>query len=225
MAIRHAALAAALLAVPSAAQSDRISTTGTLRTDPGPAAPAAAVQARPTTGPMVVAPQAPPPGSNAILRTGTELRVRLLQELTTEGKHLRVGDRVRMETAEPLLVNGVTVIPQGSPVTAEMTEVRNKGMWGKSGKFMARLMSVSANGRSIRLAGTFDDKGHAGGWAAGAVSALVFLPAGFFMTGTSARLPAGTTISGFIDEDLPLALPEGAAPTPAVMTVPAAPAN
>jgi hypothetical protein len=39
-----------------------------------------------------------------------------------------------------------------------------------------------------------------------AVSAVVFLPAGFFMTGTSAKLPAGSIIKAFVDEDVPLAM-------------------
>jgi hypothetical protein len=179
---------------------------------------------------MVVTPTALPPGSNAVLRTGTELSLTLLQELTTKGKHLRVGDRVRLEVTEPVLINGVTVIPQGAPATGEITEVRNKGMWGKSGRFVARLLNVNVNGRQIRLGGTFDDKGKAGGWGAAAVSALVFLPAGFFMTGTSALLPAGTTVRAFVDEDVPLALPATAvqsavltvAPTAVAPVVPAA---
>jgi hypothetical protein len=180
------------------------------------------VVATPSPAPLVPGAETLPPGSNAMLRTGTELSLTLLHELTTEGKHLRIGDRAHLEVAEPLLINGVTVIPQGSPATGEVVELRNKGMWGKSGKFVVRLLNVSVNGRQIRLGGTFDDKGVAGGWGAAAVSALVFLPAGFFMTGTSARLPAGTAVRGFVDEDVPLALPAVPVST-AVLTVTPAP--
>lgn len=155
---------------------------------------------------------AAPVTSNAILRTGTELPLRLLEELTTKGKQLRVGNRFHLETSEPLLVNGVTVIPIGSPAVGEITDVRNKGMWGKSGHLTARLLYVTVNGRQIRLSGGFDDKGVAGGVGAVAVSAVVFLPAGFFMTGTSAKIPQGTVLKAFIDEDVPLAIPAQAAP-------------
>ncbi len=48
------------------------------------------------------------------------------------------------------------------------------------------------------------------------MSTIIFLPAGFFMTGTSARLPVGTPVKGFIDEDVPLAM---AAATPLPMTL------
>src|SRR6476661_9409542 len=165
----------------------------------------AAVQAAPISAPAT---------TTAILRVGTEVPLRLEQELTTKGKQLRVGDRFHLTTSEPVLVNGVNVIPVGTPAVGEITEVRNKGMWGKSGRLTARILYMSVGGRQIRLNGNFNDKGVAGGVGAVAVSALVFLPAGFFMTGTSARIPAGTTIKAFVDEDVPLSMPATVAQTP-----------
>lgn len=163
-----------------------------------------------------------PATSNAVLRVGTEVPVRLLEELTTKGKKLRVGHRFKMETSEPVMVQGVVVIPVGSPAVGEITDVRNKGMWGKSGHLGARLLYVTVNGRQIRLSGAFDDKGVAGGVGAVAVSAIVFLPAGFFMTGTSAKVPSGTIIKGFVDEDVPLAIQAAAPPPLAVGASPVA---
>ncbi len=159
--------------------------------------------------------------SNAILRTGTEVPLRLSEELTTKGKKLRVGQRFHMEVAEDVKVQGVTVIPVGAPAVGEISDVRNKGMWGKSGHVAGRMLYVTVNGRQIRLSGAFDDKGVAGGVGAVAVSAIVFLPAGFFMTGTSAKLPAGTSVKGFIDEDVPLNL-AAATPAPLSVAIPAA---
>ena len=184
-------------------------------------APAATTQAtiQPSAPPAWIA---APPTTNAILRVGTEVPLRLSQELTTKGKMLRVGHRFHLQTSEPVMVNGVTVIPVGSPAVGEITQVRNKGMCGKSGHFGARLLYVTVNGRQIRLSGAFDDKGVAGGVGAALVSAIVFLPAGFFMTGTSALVPAGTIIKAFTDEDVPLAM-AAAAPPPLVVGVPAAP--
>lgn len=176
---------------------------------------------------MAPAPIAPaliaaPATNSAMLRVGTEVPLRLLEELTTGGKKLRVGQRFRMETSEPVLVQGVVVIPTGSPAVGEITDVRNKGMWGKSGKLNARVLYVTVNGRQIRMTGGFDDKGVAGGVGAVAVSAIVFLPAGFFMTGTSAKVPVGAAVKGFIDEDVPLSLAAAAAP-PMIVGAPAAP--
>ena len=194
---------------------------------PGLAQPAAAPIA-PAIVPAV-APIAAPVTANAVLRAGTEVPLRLSEELTTKGKKLRPGDRFRLETSEPVIVQGVTVIPVGSPAVGEITDVRNKGMWGKSGRLVARILYVTVNGRQIRLSGAFNDKGVAGGIGAVAVSAVVFLPAGFFMTGTSAKVPMGAIVKSFLDEDVPLAFAaDAAAPlvvgAPAPMTVAATPA-
>ncbi|MFZ4690615.1 MAG: hypothetical protein ACOYLS_15370 [Polymorphobacter sp.] len=154
--------------------------------------------------PQPVPPIAAPSTDRAVLRTGTEVQLRLMEEITTKKKKMRVGQRVRLETAEAVIVQGVTIVPVGSTAVGEITDVENKGMWGKSGHFGARVLYMTVNGRQIRLSGAFDDKGVAGGVGAVAVSAIVFLPAGFFMTGTSAKLPAGTIVKGFVDEDVPL---------------------
>ncbi|MFL6758696.1 hypothetical protein [Sphingomonas sp.] len=168
--------------------------------------PASQVQFAPAPGSPVAAPMM----TSAILRVGTEVPLRLTQELTTKGKQLRVGDRFHLETSEPVIVQGVNVIPVGSPAVGEITDVQNKGMWGKSGHLSARVLYVTVNGRQIKLSGAFDDKGVAGGVGAVAVSAIVFLPAGFFMTGTSAKVPAGSIVKSFVDEDVPLSMPVAA---------------
>nr|WP_236617731.1 hypothetical protein [Sphingobium ummariense] len=158
--------------------------------------------------------------SSNILRTGTEVQLKLEEGLTTEGKKLRVGQHFRLSVVEPVAVGGQVVIPVGSPAMGEVTEVRNKGMWGKSGHLTASLLYVSVNGRQIRLSGTFDDKGVTG--TAGVVAAVALVPVvGFFTTGTSARIAAGSQVKGFIGEDVPLVFADA---TPATaMTVPLAP--
>jgi len=152
-----------------------------------------------------------------VLRMGTEVPVRLRAELTTKNKALRVGQRFEVETSDPISLDGHVVIPGGTPGVGEVTSVTNKGMWGKSGHFDVRLLYLRVGDRQIRLSGTLDDKGVAGGVGAAAVSAIVFLPAGFFMTGTSARMPAGTIIKGSLDEDVPVSF-ASTPPNPIVAT-------
>lgn len=141
------------------------------------------------------------PSADNIIRAGTGVSVRLLEELTTERKVARVGQRFRMEVAESVMWNGKIVIPAGSPVQGEVTSVRNKGMWGKSGHITARVLYATVSGRQVRLSGTFDDKGVTG--TAGVVGAIVLIPiAGFFVTGTSARIASGSVAGAFLDEDI-----------------------
>lgn len=176
----------------------------------------AAVQMAAAPAPPIAAPVT----TNAVLRAGTPITMRLLEEVTTKEKAARVGQRIKMEVASPVEVNGVVVIPAGSPAEGEITEVRNKGMWGKSGHLTARALWTRVNGRQIRLTGSFDDKGVTG--TGGVVASIALVPlAGFFVTGTSATLPAGGQVGAFVDEDVELAI-RAAAPAP--LEVQAAPA-
>ncbi|WP_234032033.1 hypothetical protein [Porphyrobacter sp. SLTP] len=164
--------------------------------------PALAQEAQPVAAPQAIQPVST---ANAVLRAGTPIQLRMMEEITTEKKAAKVGQRFMLEVAEPVEVNGVEVVPAGTPAWAEITEVRNKGMWGKSGKLTARLLYIRVNGRQIRLTGSFDDKGVTG--TAGVIGAVALVPVvGFFVTGTSAVLPKGGAVGGFIDEDVQLAI-------------------
>jgi len=142
--------------------------------------------------------------SGNILRSGAPVPVVLSEPLTTKGKQLKVGQRVQLEVAQDVLLNGRVVIPARAPVDGVLTEVRNKGMWGKSGAIRLHINSVNINGTNIRLKGDMDTRGETG--TAGVVGALVVLPvAGFFVTGTSAEMPLNMPGRAFLDQDIALA--------------------
>ena len=172
--------------------------------------------AMPLSAQTVVQPQTPTtvnPGSNVavvqqvatgdILRVGTPVPVALSEPLTTKGKKLKVGQMVRLEVAQDIMVNGRLVIPARSPVEGVITEVRNKGMWGKSGAIRLEFTSVNINGSAIRVSGSMDTRGDTG--TAGVVGAIVALPiAGFFVTGTSAEFPLNAPGRAFLAQDIAL---------------------
>lgn len=166
----------------------------------------AALQAQAVAMPAAVTPLAIRSTGAATLRAGTSIPMRTSVALTTEGKNLRVGERVPLEVAEPVRLNGQIVIPAGTPGMGEVTSVRNKGMWGKSGAISARVLYLRVGDRQMRLSGTFDDKGKTG--SGGVVAAVAFIPvSGFFTTGTSARIPLNAPVSAFLDEDVPVEFP------------------
>lgn len=147
--------------------------------------------------PVTIAPSA----EGNVLRAGTKVPVRTLVDLTTKKKALKAGDRINIETAEAVMLGNNVIIPAGTPGIAEISSVRNKGMWGKSGFIEGRILHLRMAGRQIRLTGVFNDKGVTG--TAGVVGAIALVPiAGFFTTGTSASIPQGSILSAFLDEDL-----------------------
>lgn len=160
-----------------------------------------------------------------ILRVGTTVPLRVVEPLTTKGKKLKVGHRFRLQVSEAVMLNDQVVIPSGSPAMGEVTDIRNKGMWGKSGKINARILYVTVNGRQIRLSGQIDDKGVTG--TAGVVAAVALIPvAGFFTTGTSAEIPIDTPVTAFLDEDVSVAFVEPTVnPLIVPASTPATPAN
>jgi hypothetical protein len=169
---------------------------------------ATAAQAQRQAAPLVVG---APSSASPVLRIGTEVPLKTLRELTTEGKKLRVGDRFDMEVSEAVKLEGHIVIPQAARAVGEVTAIRNKGMWGKSGSIDVRALYVMVGDRQIRLTGLQNDKGSAGGVGAVAGS-LIFLPVGFFVTGTSAHIPLGSQILARLDEDVPVMFAGGGAP-------------
>lgn len=185
-----------------------------------PVAPAATLSPATPTAPIALAPGTV--GDPNVLRAGTPIMLKMSEALTTKGKKLEAGYLAHLEVMDAVMVNGVTVIPAGSPAVAEITDVRNKGMWGKSGRIAARLLYVTVGDRKVRLRGIFDDKGVTG--TAGVVAAIAFVPiAGFFTTGTSASLPLGAGVKGFVDEDVTLVV--ASAPAPIPVAAPASPAS
>lgn len=81
------------------------------------------------------------PAAAGVLRAGADIPLIMREELTTK-KKLRVGQRFQMEVASSVMMNGLVVIPGGTPALGEITEVRNKGMWGKSGYIGARRFAA-----------------------------------------------------------------------------------
>ena len=136
-----------------------------------------------------------------VLRAGTAVPLVLAESINSNDKTLRVGQQVRLTVASPVMLGAMVVIPAGSPALAEITDVKHKGMWGKSGRIVGRVLNVRVGDRMIRMTGTFDDKGVTG--TGGVVASVLLLPiAGFLVTGTSANIPAGSGVKAFLDEDL-----------------------
>lgn len=157
-----------------------------------------------------------------VIHMGTPIQLETRDELTTEHKALKVGQQIEMDVLQPVMLGDKVAIPAGSRAIAEVSTVRNKGMWGKSGGITARILYVEANGRQIRLNGSFNDRGETG--TAGVVASVALIPvAGFFVTGTSAKIAPGTHVTAFIGEEVPVQFADAAAPQ-AVVPFTAAPA-
>jgi hypothetical protein len=72
---------------------------------------------------------------------GTHILLNMINSINT--KQTVVGDRLYLETAFPVIVNGKIVVPQGSWVTGTVTEVRRPGRVKGRGELAVRFDSLT----------------------------------------------------------------------------------
>lgn len=160
--------------------------------------PATAQQA-----PFVIEQAPQPQAGGPVLKQGTPIH--LATETEMNSNENRVGDRIDLRVQDAVSLDGRTVIPIGTRAVGEVTLVRKKGMWGKSGRLEFRPLYLSLGDRQIPISTRTitKEKGETG--TAGVVASIVVMPlAGFFVTGTSARIPRGSIVDAELSEDLPV---------------------
>jgi hypothetical protein len=156
---------------------------------------------------VAAAPQAPPPPNT--LLDGTPIKLRLSQNLSSETN--KTGDQVAFEVTEEVSVEGVVVIPKGSPALATVTNAEHKKNMGRGGKLDVNVDSVRlVDGEKAQLRAVKDTAGggHVGAMTGAMVAtAVVFFPAAplfLFMHGKPVEIPKGTEVTAFVQGDMKL---------------------
>src|ERR1051326_8095068 len=104
----------------------------------------AASSAQETAAPGAPAAQpgaAPHPSLPYVVSSGTSVPLSLINSIST--KHSAVGDRVYLETAFPVVVNGRIVIPVGSYVAGTVSEIKKPGRIRGRGELFVRFDSLT----------------------------------------------------------------------------------
>jgi hypothetical protein len=143
-------------------------------------------------------------GQALVLRQGTRVPMRTLEPLSS--KRVHQGQLFGLEVSDDIRVDGMLVIPRGAHGVGEISRVVTKGMMGKRGRLEVRVLFVEVGGARIRLDGMASDRGRSGAAPVALAAPLIGVSAGFF-TGTSAVIPAGSAIDGWVYNDVPLARP------------------
>jgi hypothetical protein len=151
---------------------------------------------------VIVAPAAPVPGA-LVLRAGTPILMQTVVGLSSLTN--REGDRFDLSVTEDVTVGGYTIIGRGARGIGEIAKLVPKGSFGKSGKLELRLLFVEAGDARIRLDGRAASRGRSG-TAGTVVTAVLAGTFAAFVTGSSAVVPAGSAMTGFVDRDLPIFL-------------------
>jgi hypothetical protein len=100
--------------------------------------------------------QVPPPP--IVVKSGTNIRVSIDQEVSS--KDTNVGESVEASVAAPVAVNGNVVIPEGSKVTAEVTDAKSAGRFKGNAELGLTLTSVVVGGRKYTIhTSTYNEAG------------------------------------------------------------------
>ncbi|HEX6377028.1 MAG TPA: hypothetical protein VFZ91_15055 [Allosphingosinicella sp.] len=148
--------------------------------------------------------QPAPAEAGPVLRQGTRVAMKTIQPLSSKRAHQ--GQRFDLEVSEEVRVAGLLVIPRGARGVGEVSRAVPKGMMGRAGTLEVRVLFVEVGGARIRLDGQAEEHGK-GGPAPVALAAPLIGLGSAFVTGTSAVIPAGSAIDGFVYQDVPLVRP------------------
>lgn len=138
------------------------------------------------------------------LPAGTQIRFVTLADL--HSKSLIQGQRFSLTVAEDVIIGTAVAIPRGTPAVGEVESLSEKGMFGKSAKFVLRPLFIELGGRRVNLDGANPQRGKRAVTEA-AITTVLTGGLGVFITGKSAKLPAGSTLYGWVRDDAMIAPP------------------
>ncbi|RYE65658.1 MAG: hypothetical protein EOO81_12415 [Oxalobacteraceae bacterium] len=153
-------------------------------------------------------------GQMSYFPMGTELQLTTRIELNTKNNH--AGDRFYLEVAEPLIYRGQVVVPVGSTAVGEVMRSERNGHFGKKGQLDIRLLYVQTPHGPVRLTGRTRRDGNGQGALAIAGGALLAWPM-IFIHGTSGKIPADTSVTGYLADDLRFAVQQQSVQSAAVV--------
>ena len=102
-----------------------------------------------TTAAAAPAPVAPPPPQPVTVPSGTQLSIRLTNELDSETA--QVGDTFRGAISTPVTIGGVTVIPTTADVEGHVVDVKSAGRYAGRSDLVIELTRLLVNGKSYPL--------------------------------------------------------------------------
>ncbi len=218
-----------------AAMALAIAAQGSLARAEQPALPAAEAAAAPTraaaessvapapitTTPTAVAPTAPgiAAASSRLVPADTGVVLETAQALSSATA--KRGDGLALRLAEPLVVDGATVLPAGAACHGEVIHAERSRGGGKPGELLLAARYIEYDGRRIPLRGfRLSGAGHEKMAAAIGV-AIVAGPLAMFVRGGQIEIPVGARAQARLAEAVELSLVAPAPSAPATGPMPA----
>jgi hypothetical protein len=153
-----------------------------------------AVQEQPAT------PQPAPERRVVVLKEDTQVKLKFAQSVTSRAA--KPGQMIEFAVAEPVIVDGVTVIDQGARSIGQIVRSSAAGLVGKGGVMEIRMEAIRSHEKMIKLRG---DDSRAEKRATGKVVGMTVLfgLTGFLLAGGhEVKIPDGAPITARVAEDV-----------------------
>src|SRR5207253_171956 len=112
----------------------------------------------------------------------------------------------KMSEAKDLVINGRILNTKGTPIIAEVADVKPAGRMGRGGKLTLRLIGTTAvDDQPVKLRGSKEAAGNDNTGSALALS--VFYGAGFFRHGEDIAFKEGEVFPVFVDQQMTITMP------------------
>lgn len=132
----------------------------------------------------------------ALLPAGTEIRVRLLETVSSSSAVER--QPLLLETLEDIVVDGEVVVASGARAEGTVVRAQRRHGFGRRGKMAFTVDRAQAvDGGMLPLTEETSFRGN-DRYSKAAVVTLLFGPFGIFVKGRDVEIPAGTELSAYV---------------------------
>ncbi len=139
------------------------------------------------------------------LPAGTEIRLEMLQTVTTDGGEWKEGDEFQLTVTDDVSVGAYMIIPTGTLAFGHVRRRSPRGVFGKAGKIEIEIDRLVLGGRDIPVTGVYRQAGEGG--LTNAATVLAAGPLAAFITGQSGTIEKGAIVSAYLVNDLPVVSP------------------
>ena len=144
---------------------------------------------------------APPPASIQAVLLPAWTPVRLVTQALIDSRSAHQGQRFGLTITEDVKVGDRIVIPRSTPAVGEVEVLAQKSPGGNSGRLVLAPLFIDWAGDRIYLRGHSETAGK-GAVGASVATQVLLSPLGFFISGKSATLPAGSVIEAETRNDV-----------------------
>ena len=154
--------------------------------------------------------------SDVRIPEGTTIYLETTKTVIGKKKETSEGDIVPARVWRDVVVDGQVVVKGGTPATAKVSTIKNRGIFGIWGKMsIAAVETQTIDGQKVHLTGGYNKEGQGRVGLAVVIGVLLFWPA-LFIPGDAAKLPSGTVMDSFTMGAITVASKERAKPSTSI---------